>query len=113
MGMAFLMLLCLGVCQLALTLYARNTVIANAHEAARSAIELGRDPSEVEAIAREAVDRAAGRVVDELGVVINTTADSEEVAVSVTLTGVLHAFGPLPMNLPVEVTARSSRAVVP
>ena len=108
-AIVFLLLLVLGTLQVALALYARNVVASAAHDGARAAVELGRDPSSAESVAREVVIRSAGRLVDDLDIAaeIERTDDSE--VVRVVVRGRLTPFGPIPVSVPFVTTARASR----
>ncbi|MGH2828331.1 MAG: TadE/TadG family type IV pilus assembly protein [Actinomycetota bacterium] len=108
-AIAFLMALALGISQLALTLYGRNVVIASAHEGARAATELGRDVNEAEIIARRTTRSAAGSLVEDLEVIVNTQPDGDDLLVTVRLSGQLASIGPVPLALPIEVLATSVR----
>ncbi|MGH2777194.1 MAG: hypothetical protein ACRDJB_00940 [Actinomycetota bacterium] len=103
------MALALGVAQLAITLYGRNVVIASAHEGARAATELGRDVEEAEIIARRTTRSAAGSLVEDLDVVVSTQSDGDDLLVTVQLRGNLASIGPVPLPLPVDVSATSIR----
>ncbi len=103
------MALALGISQLALTLYGRNVVIASAHEGARAATELGRDVNEAEIIARRTTRSAAGSLVEDLEVIVNTQPDGDDLLVTVRLSGQLASIGPVPLALPIEVLATSVR----
>ena len=103
------MALALGISQLALTLYGRNVVIASAHEGARAATELGRDVNEAEIIARRTTRSAAGSLVEDLEVIVHTQPDGEDLVVTVQLSGRLASIGPVPLPLPIEVSATSIR----
>lgn len=108
-SMLFLMFLVMGVVQLGLTLYGRNVVAASAHEAARSAIELGADPASAADIADRSVRRGAGGVVKDIVVETTVERSSDHVAVQVRVHGKLRAFGPIPMELPITSVATASR----
>ena len=108
-AIAFLMTLALGIAQLALTLYGRNVVITSAHEGARAATELGRDVEEAEIIARRTTRSAAGSLVEDLEVVVNTRAHGDGLLVTVQLSGKLASIGPVPLSLPIDVSATSIR----
>jgi len=96
-AIVFLMVLAMGIAQLALTLYGRNVVIASAHEGARAATELGRDVGEAEDIARRTVRSAAGSLVENMDIVVTTTTAGDDTIVRVRLTGRLAAIGPVPV----------------
>ena len=108
-AIVFLMLLSLGVAQLALTLYGRNVVIASAHEGARAATELGRSEQEAEAIALRTTRSASGSLVDDLEIEVLTEPVGEDDLITVRLRGRLAAIGPVPITIPVEVQASSLR----
>ena len=104
----FLMMLSLGVIQVALTLYARNVVAASAHEGARAALERGRDQADAALIARDVVRSATGRLVSDLDVGLTSRRVGNEVAVTVVVTGLVDQLGPLPVPIPVRAVATSS-----
>ncbi len=108
-AIVFLMLLSLGVAQLALTLYGRNVVIASAHEGARAATELGRSEQEAETIALRTTRSASGSLVDDLEIDVLTERVGEDDLITVRLRGRLAAVGPVPITIPVEVQASSVR----
>lgn len=104
-AMIFVLLLTLGVVQTALVLYARNILISSAHEGARAAVELGVDPADAAEVARGRIERAAGRLVNDLDVAIAVVGTPEREALSVHVTADLAAIGPLPIEVPVDTTA--------
>jgi hypothetical protein len=108
-AIVFLLLLSLGVVQVALALYGRNVAISSVHEAARAAIELGRNPDEGAAIAQRTVERAAGGLVDDLRLAVVIEDLGGEEIVRVRLTGRLSAPGPIPVPLPLDVVATAVR----
>ena len=108
-AIVFLILLSLGVVQLALTLYGRNVVIASAHEGARAATELGRSEQEAEAIALRTTRAATGSLVDDLEIDVLTEPVGEDDLITVRLRGRLAAVGPVPITIPVDVQASSVR----
>ena len=108
-AIVFLMTLALGIAQLALTLYGRNVVIASAHEGARAATELGRDVEEAESIALRTTTSAAGSLVEDLEVIVSTRSHSDGLLVTVQLKGELASIGPVPLPLPVDISATSIR----
>ena len=108
-SMFFLMFLVMGVIQIALVLYGRNVVASAAHEGARSAIELGRDPSSAAAIAEKTVRAGAGGIADDISVDVVTERSTERVAVRVRVQGRLQAMGPLPVDIPITSVATASR----
>src|SRR5665809_133940 len=106
-AIVFLMMLSLGVAQLALTLYGRNVVIASAHEGARAATELGRSEQEAEAIALRTTRSATGSLVDDLEIAVLTEPVGEDALITVRLTGRLATVGPVPISIPVQARASS------
>ena len=108
-AIVFLMVLSLGVAQLALTLYGRNVVIASAHEGARAAMELGRSEREAESIALRTTRSATGSLVRDLTIEVNTEAVHDGDRITVRLSGRLAAIGPVPIQVPVEAQATSLR----
>jgi hypothetical protein len=108
-AIVFLMLLSLGVAQLALTLYGRNVVIASAHEGARAATELGRTEEEAVAIALRTTRSATGSLVDDLEIEVLTEPAGEDALVTVRLRGRLAAIGPVPISIAIEAQASSVR----
>ena len=101
----FLMLLALGVIQVALSLYARNVVTASAHEGARAAIERGRNEADAAAIARDIVRQASGNLVDDLTVDVATSRRGGDLEVTVSVGGVVTGLGPLPFPIPLSARA--------
>lgn len=105
-SMIVIMILVLGVIEVTFTLYARNVLMASAHEGSRAAVELGRTSGEAEAIAVETVRRATGSLVKDLRIdVVTRTAGSREM-ITVLVRGSARALGPVPF--PIQVTARST-----
>jgi hypothetical protein len=109
-GLLLVMTLALGVVQVALGLYARNVVIAAAHEAARAAIELGGSERDATTVARRTVEAGAGGVTRDLVVEAIRERSGDRVAVRVHVEATLEPFGPIPVSLPVSSTATTSRA---
>ena len=101
----FLMTLSLGVTQVAFTLYARNVVAAAAHEGARAALERGRVDAEAEAIARDVVRKATGRLVENFDVGVSIARIASRRFVTVRVRGVVTDFGPVPIPFPLSSTA--------
>ena len=100
-----LMLLALGVIQVALSLYARNVVAASAHEGARAAVERGFDSQRAEAIVRETVRQATGSLVDDLSVDVRTLRRGGRVVVNVHVGGIVNDLGPIPFPIPLSSNA--------
>ena len=106
-AIVLLVFMFLAVVEVAFTLYARNVIAASAHEGARAAVERGRSVAEAEAIALQTVRRSAGGLIDGLTVEVGVRAAGDRSIVSVSVGGVLNAFGPvpLPMNLRTDAQA--------
>jgi hypothetical protein len=96
-----------GLIQVAFVLYGRNVVISSAHEGARAAVEIGRDATDAAVVAESTVRGAAGGLVDNLDVDVSITHSGERAIVSVSVSGSLDAFGPVPVSIPVDVSATS------
>lgn len=102
-ALILLLFLMLGTIEVAFALYGRNVIASAAHEAARTAVELGRDPRDAAVVATNTVVRSAGGLTRDLNVVVDT--DTGDGSVRVTVTGVVDAFGPIPFPFPVEAVA--------
>lgn len=107
-----LLVLVLAVVEIAFALYARNVVIASAHEGARAGIELGRSPSEARRVAEATTRRAAGGLVRDLAVAVEVRRASGRAFVRVQLDGWLRGFGPVPLPMRMRASATSSREVL-
>ena len=112
-GALFVTLLLFGVIEVAFALYGRNVVASSAHEAARAAIELDGTGKDAEAIARATVERGAGGLVDTYDVAVRAQRSDDRLAVSVRVTASLDPPGPLPLKVPVDLTATSVRETLP
>ena len=106
-SIVLLVFMFLAVVEVAFSLYARNVIAASAHEGARAAVERGRSIAEAEAIALQTVHRSAGGLVEGLNVDVGVRASGDRSIVSVSVGGVLNAFGPVPvpMNFRTEAHA--------
>jgi Flp pilus assembly protein TadG len=109
----FATFLLFALIEVAFGLYGRNVVAASAHEAARAAIELGGSAGEAEALARATVRRSAGNLVDDYRVNVGSTRSEERVVVRVQVIARLDPPGPLPMHVPVDLTATAIRETTP
>ena len=107
-SIVLLMLLALGIIQVALVLYARNVVAASAHEGARAAIELGSSADDAAAIARDVVRQATGALVDDLDIDVDSRQRGDELTVAVRVTGVVTNLGPLPIPIPLSSLATAT-----
>lgn len=110
-SIVLLMLLALGIIQVALVLYARNVVAASAHEGARAAIELGSSAEEAASIARDVVRRATGALVDDLDVDVDARQRGAELTVAVRVSGIVTKLGPLPIPVPLSSLATATTSV--
>jgi hypothetical protein len=104
-AIVLLMLLTLGVIQVAFALYARNVVASSAHEGARAAVERGRDLEEARSIAMDVVERSTGRLVDDLEVDVATHELLGRRYVTVRVRGLVTDLGPVPIPIPLSSTA--------
>lgn len=109
----FACFLLFGVIEVAFAVYGRNVVASSAHEAARAAVELGGNGRDAEAIAHGTVARAAGNLVRGYEVNVASTSSGGRVVVQVQVTGHLDPPGPLPIRLPIDVTATTQRETEP
>lgn len=108
-GMLFIVFIVLGSIEVAFALYARNVVASAAHEGARAAIEVNRSLGDAAEIAQRTVARAAGGLVSELAVHTDITTSPEGIGRSnVTVRAELRVLGPIPVTIPVRLTARAS-----
>lgn len=105
-AISLVLLLALGIVQIALTLYARNVVLASAHEGARAAVELGRSLEEAEQIAAAAVSDAVGGLTTDVEVDVGAVTFDKQDRFEVVVRASLKDVGIIP--LPISVTARAS-----
>ncbi len=103
-SVVFLLVLGLGVTQVAFLLYGRNTLMSSTHEAARAALEWGRTQVEAASIAERRVREAAGGLVDHMDVEV-VTAGGASTSITVIIEARLRAAGPLPMTIPFTTKA--------
>ena len=101
----FLLVLGLGVMQVALTLYGRNTLISATHESARAAVELARSQDEIEAIAEQHARGAAGGLIKDMSIDATVSTDGPRTSVIVSVQAKVRAFGPLPVSIPIRTQA--------
>jgi Flp pilus assembly protein TadG len=101
-----LLVLVLGTLEVTYALYARNVVVASAHEGARAAIERGGTLNDARQVAATSVVRTAGGLVRDLEVTTASTSSSEGATVRVTVSGTLRAFGPVP--IPIHLSSSST-----
>jgi len=110
-AIVFLLLLVLGTIEVAFALYARNVVMASAHEGARAALELGTDRQTAAAVARRTVIRSAGGLVRDLDVKVRSNEVGRLRSVRVAVTGRLAPFGPVPIPIPLSASADAVQQV--
>ena len=108
-GIFVLLFLVVGTIQVALTLYARNVLMAAVHDGARAAVEVNAPAAHSSWVARDVIERAAGSLVRDLVVVTETGSSSDRYIVRVIAGGHLEVPGPIPLDIPVEIEASSSR----
>ena len=106
-----LMFMTLGVVQVALTLYARNVVMAAAHDGARAAVELTDAHMRAPEVARGVIQKSAGSLVDDLRIEERVIESTDRVTVTVVVSGRLSPGGPLPIEVPMSLEASASREV--
>ena len=109
----FTLLLLFGVVEVAFALYGRNVLASSAHEAARSAVELRAGMGDAEALAHNVVARSTGALVEGYEVDVSSVKTGERVIVRVTVAGQLDPPGPLPVKIPVRLTATAMREELP
>lgn len=112
-SMLFLMLLVLGTIEVALTLYGRDVVAAAAHEGARAALELNRDPASASEVARRTIRQSSGVLVRDLSIAVTPRTIGTTTYVRVQVAGWLRFAGPVPVPIPVTATATVSKEVAP
>ena len=112
-AVVFLIFMALAVTQVGLALYARNVISSSAHEAARAAIELGRDPQDAVAVAQRTVRSAAGGLVGDIAVEVTTRPAGESSLVVVQVAGRVRSLGPIPLPVPVKTQASSTMEAPP
>ena len=108
-AIVFLAFATIALVQVALSLYARNVVVAAAHEGARAAVELGRGAREGRAAAVRTVSAAAGGLLDELTIGVSHRVVAEREAFTVSVSGRIRRVGPIPLALPVVVRGTAVR----
>jgi hypothetical protein len=108
-AIVLLLMLTLGVVQVVLVLYGRNVVIAAAHEAARSAIELSRTPQEGRDVAIGTMRRAAGDLLHGMKVRVGTREEGQRYVVTVDVSGTIRTVGPVPVPVPISASATAVR----
>ena len=111
-AIVFLLLLVLGVIEVAFALYARNVVLASAHEGARAAVEYGRDPAEARALAETTVREAAGSLVRDLDVRVGLSGPSTS-QVEVVVRATIDSPGPVPFPISVNTRVSAQREALP
>ena len=112
-AIVLLMVIALGTMQVAFLLFARNSIQASAHEAARVAIERGADISEARFIAHRVVDASVGGMVNDLRVDVSRDHSGLQQRVTVVVHASVTPSGPVPFEMPVRATARLSTVAEP
>lgn len=112
-ALVVMMILVLGVVQVGLTLYARNVVLASAHEGARAAVERGRDLEDARAIVKEVVAASVGGAVSIIDLNTATFLRDGELIVDVSVRAQIAGLGPLPVKIPVLARASAGRPAIP
>ena len=107
-----LMFMTLGLIQIALTLYARNVVMAAAHDGARAAVVIGPSRSNGAEVARGVVQQSAGSMVEGLEVSERFVESSERLTAVIVVSGRLSPSGPIPFDVPISIEASASREVL-
>jgi hypothetical protein len=108
-AMVFVIVLMLGVVQVAFLLYARNVVAASAHEGARAVVERGASAADAQSIAGRTVRESAGGLVNDLSVAVDVRPGGELEHVTVVVSGRVKSFGPVPFPVSVRTSASSTR----
>jgi Flp pilus assembly protein TadG len=108
-AMVFIVVLLLGVVEVAFVLYARNVVASSAHEGARAVVERGGEATDAQSIARRTVRGSAGGLVNDLRVGVDIQSGQDVDRVTVVVTGRVKGFGPVPLPVTVTSTASSAR----
>lgn len=107
------LVLFLGVTQVAFTLYGRNVLLSSAHEGARAAIEMARSEEEAAYLARATVERAVGGLVDDVQVDVSSSIRAGVVRYTVVARGRITALGVVSLPLHVTGLAHASRDTAP
>lgn len=111
--MALLMVVAVGTIQLWLLLYARNTIHASAHEAARAAVERGTTGDEARSAAILMVRRSIGGMADVVTVDVSGRRLVNRRVVTVQVDARVAPTGPLPISVSVRASARVAAAAPP
>ena len=105
-GITLLMVVAVGIIQVALLLYARNVIRSSAHEVARSAIERGVAEAEATAMGATLVRESLGTIVDDVQVQVDARDIGSHRLVAARVDAVLHPPGVLPIEVPVRSFVR-------
>lgn len=105
-AMLVILFLALGAIQVALTLYARNVLLAATHEGARAAAEYNAQDGDAAEIARSTIERSAGGLIEGLQVTVSAVPRGTDVVVRVASRAGIRDVGPIPF--PMSVTASST-----
>jgi TadE-like protein len=110
-AIAFFMLLAMGVVQVVMLLYARNMVAASAHEGARAALELGRNPRSADQIARATIRDSTGSLLDGVDVDVMIQGAGGRSVVVVDVSGRLSYPGLFPFSPSITARASASKEI--
>ena len=111
-AMVFVIVLLLGVVEVAFVLYARNVVAASAHEGVRAIVERGATAGDAESMARRTVRDSASGLVNDLNIGVDLRSSGELERVTVVVEGRVKTFGPVPFPITVTSSASSTREAV-
>ena len=112
-AIVLLLIMVLGLVQVAFALYARNVVASSVHEGARAVVELNASAARAPAVARRAALSSAGGLIDDLEMAVATTVSDREVLVRVRARATIDAPGPVLVSIPIEVTASATKELWP
>jgi Flp pilus assembly protein TadG len=112
-AIAFLMILVMGVLQIAVSVYAKNAITSAAHEGARRALELGASTDEARALVAETIKGSTGALVKDLTVATEVGTLEERTIVQVRVTGTVRPLGPVPVPMRIDARASTSREIAP
>jgi Flp pilus assembly protein TadG len=111
-ALVFVIVLMLGVVQVAFLLYARNVVAASAHEGVRAVVERGASATDAQSIAGRTVRESAGGLVNNLSVAVDLRPGGELERVTVVVSGRVKSFGPVPFPVAIRSSASSTREAI-
>ena len=109
LGVIFIMIVALGVIEVALGLYARNTVLAAVHDGARAAVEVGGTSDRADALAMSTIEHSAGGLIHGVEVHTEVTRRAERLILRVFVRGTLDPPGPIPWHQSIFTSATAER----